>query len=55
MYNTWHCYVFLYFYLNKEMSGVLVIELKQNNEVTVTILGSGFPYLQVPLLNVPAP
>ena len=47
--------VVLNFYLNKGMSGVLVIELKQNNEVTVTLPGPGFPHLQLPLLNVPAP
>lgn len=52
---TWRWYMFLYFYLNKGMSGVLVIELKQNNEVTVTLPGPGFPHLQLPLLNVPAP
>lgn len=52
---TWHRCVFSYFYLNRGVSGVLVTELKQSNEVTVTTSGSGFPHCKVPQFNVPAP
>lgn len=41
--------------VEERLSGVLVIELKQNNEVIVTISNSGFPNLKVPLFKVSTP